>query len=135
MAQTEATLRAPWEDESYVIRHFVRHANACDRCKSPWKAYKQGWILCDTGLTRAYDVTQYLFMSKSTLCSTLDHEKRRRVEIEVPSDSYHTISELFRAIHDGLKEGKPIPSLKQRRFQREKEKEKTGRGGARRGKK
>lgn len=100
--------RQPRDDETFVVRAFVKHALHCTACADPYANFKAGYTLCAKGHARALDLTQYFFYHSGHIYSLVDREGKQRVLVELPS-KYVAVQSLLKAVARGLRLRKAAP--------------------------
>lgn len=100
--QPPVALRAPADDEHYVMWRFAAHTTRCSHCKQPLDVVRKGTALCRTGALHAQLITQYLYSENGKVFSLVDRDMQHRyVQVHVPKDCT-VVRELMLAAERGL---------------------------------
>ena len=102
--------REAYDDESYVMHSYARHATHCTQCAHPYESHLQGLSLCEKGHRYALNIVQYVYFKGGKAYSTVDRHQQHRIQVEIPVGC-DIVRDLLLAIERGLKlRSKPVIS-------------------------
>ncbi|PGG97085.1 hypothetical protein AJ80_09746 [Polytolypa hystricis UAMH7299] len=94
-------LRAPLDDEAYVMWRYSQHTQHCMYCASPTVAFNKGLTLCERGHRHASKILKYIYSKGGKAFSVIDRECGIYIQIAIPRD-LSVVNDLMRALDKGL---------------------------------